>query len=83
MTHYFGAHTIDAGGIHMAARRDGVLAGFLMARADHGDFGRTEPVAVLDTIGVDPAQTRQGVARALLTQIFANLTALRDPGDAR
>ena len=48
-----------------------------MARADHGDFGRTEPVAVLDTIGVDPAQLRQGVARALVTQLFANLAALR------
>ena len=63
--------------VSLAARRDGVLAGFLMARADHGDFGRTEPVAVLDTIGVDPAQTRQGVARALLTQLYANLAALR------
>lgn len=63
--------------VSLAARRDGVLAGFLMARADHGDFGRTEPVAVLDTIGVDPAQLRQGVARALVTQLFANLAALR------
>jgi ribosomal protein S18 acetylase RimI-like enzyme len=63
--------------VSLAARRHGVLAGFLMARADHGDFGRTEPVAVLDTIGVDPAQARQGVARALLTQLFANLAALR------
>ena len=63
--------------VSLAARRGGVLAGFLMARADHGDFGRTEPVAVLDTIGVDPAQLRQGVARALVTQLFANLAALR------
>jgi ribosomal protein S18 acetylase RimI-like enzyme len=63
--------------VSLAAIRGGALAGFLMARADHGDFGRTEPVAVLDTIGVDPAQTRQGVARALLTQLFANLAALR------
>ncbi|MEO8309910.1 MAG: GNAT family N-acetyltransferase [Caldimonas sp.] len=63
--------------VSLAARRDGVLAGFLMARADHGDFGRTEPVAVLDTIGVDPAQLRHGVARALVSQLFANLSALR------
>lgn len=63
--------------VSLMARRSGVAAGFLMARADHGDFGRTEPVAVLDTIGVDPAQARQGVARALLTQLFANLVALR------
>ena len=63
--------------VSLAARRGGVPAGFLMARADHGDFGRIEPVAVLDTIGVDPAQARHGVARALLTQLFANLAALR------
>ena len=63
--------------VSLAALRDGVLAGFLMARADHGDFGRTEPVAVLDTIGVDPAQARRGVARALVSQLFANLAALR------
>jgi Acetyltransferases len=63
--------------VSLVARRGGMLAGFLMARADHGDFGRTEPAAVLDTIGVDPEQTRQGVARALLTQLFANLAALR------
>jgi len=62
--------------VSLVAHRDGGPAGFLMARADHGDFGRTEPVAVLDTIGVDPAQGRQGVARALLTQLFANLAAL-------
>jgi ribosomal protein S18 acetylase RimI-like enzyme len=63
--------------VSLAARRGGVLAGFLMARADHGDFGRTEPVAVLDTIGVDPEHARQGVARALLSELFANLAALR------
>ena len=40
--------------VSLAARLDGAIVGFLMARADLGDFGRTEPVAVLDTIGVDP-----------------------------
>jgi hypothetical protein len=36
--------------ISLAARKDGIVAGFVMARADLGDFGRSEPVAVLDTI---------------------------------
>jgi ribosomal protein S18 acetylase RimI-like enzyme len=63
--------------VSLTARVDGAVAGYLMARADRGDFGRTEPVAVLDTIGVDPAFARQGVGRALLSQLFVNLGALR------
>ena len=63
--------------VSLAARRDGVNVGYLMARADRGDFGRTEPVAVIDTLGVDPDYARHGVGRALLSQLFANLGALR------
>jgi ribosomal protein S18 acetylase RimI-like enzyme len=48
-----------------------------MASVDFGDFGRTEPVAVLDTIGVDPGFTGAGVGSALLSQLFVNLEALR------
>ena len=39
--------------VSLAARLDGAVVGFVMARADLGDFGRTDPTAVLDTIGVD------------------------------
>ena len=68
----------DAGlRVSLCARRDGANVGFLMARVDRGDFGRTEPVAVIDTIGVDPGCARRGVGRALLSQLFANLGALR------
>lgn len=62
--------------VSLAARIDGALAGYLMARLDYGDFGRAEPVAVIDTIGVDPLRARQGVGRALLSQLFANLAAI-------
>ena len=48
-----------------------------MARVDLGDFGRTEPVAVIDTIGVDSGYAHRGVGHALLSQLFANLGALR------
>ena len=54
-------------------RVDGAIVGYLMARADLGDFGRTAPVAVLDTIGVDPAYEHRGIGRARL----ANLGALQ------
>jgi GNAT superfamily N-acetyltransferase len=63
--------------VSLTARLDGAIVGFLMARADLGDFGRTEPVAVIDTIGVDPGYAHRGVGHALLSQLFANLGALR------
>jgi predicted N-acetyltransferase YhbS len=63
--------------VSLAARCDGALVGYLMARADLGDFGRSEPVAVIDTLGVDPEYARHGVGRALVSQLVANLGALR------
>ncbi len=63
--------------VSLTARRDGVIVGYLMARADLGDFGRTEPVAVIDTLGVDAEYTQRGVGHALISQLFANLGALR------
>jgi predicted N-acetyltransferase YhbS len=63
--------------ISLAARVDGVVCGYIMARADLGDYGRTEPVAVLDTIGVSPEYAQRGVGRALLEQLFLNLQGLR------
>jgi predicted N-acetyltransferase YhbS len=62
--------------VSLAARADGAIAGFIMARVDYGDFGRSEPVAVIDTVGVDPLRLHQGIGRALLSQLFMNLAAL-------
>jgi ribosomal protein S18 acetylase RimI-like enzyme len=62
--------------ISLAARVDGSIAGYLMARVDYGDFGRAESAAVIDTIGVDPLRARQGIGRALLSQLFVNLRGL-------
>ncbi len=79
---YIGAklrETIDDSAIRVSltARRDGAIVGYLMARADLGDFGRIEPVAVIDTIGVDRDYAHLGVGHALMSQLFANLGALR------
>ena len=62
--------------VSLAARMDGGVAGFLMARLDYGDFGRAEPTAVIDTLGVDPLRARQGIGRALLSQLLVNLRGL-------
>jgi ribosomal protein S18 acetylase RimI-like enzyme len=62
--------------VSLTAQLDGAVVGFLMARVDLGDFGRAEPVAVLDTIGVDPGYGHRGVGHALVSQLFASLQAL-------
>jgi ribosomal protein S18 acetylase RimI-like enzyme len=78
MTHKLNETIVDSAiRVSLTARQDGAIVGFLMARADYGDFGRTEPVAVIDTIGVDPGYAHRGVGHALLSQLFANLGALR------
>jgi len=63
--------------VSLLAELDGVAAGFITARVDIGEFGRLEPVAVLDTLGVDPEYRDRGVGRALMAQLFANLSSLR------
>jgi len=62
--------------VSLAAHRDGSVAGFIMAKVDTGDFGRIEPVAVIDTIGVDPGFAATGIGTALLSQLFVSLEAL-------
>jgi ribosomal protein S18 acetylase RimI-like enzyme len=63
--------------VSLVAEVDGTFAGFLMARVDYGEFGQTEPTAVLDTIGVHPEFARRHVGRALLEQLLLNLRSLR------
>ncbi len=62
--------------VSLIAEYDGRPAGFIMARVDFGEFGRTESVAVLDTIGIDPTLGGGGIGKALLSQLLANLSAL-------
>jgi ribosomal protein S18 acetylase RimI-like enzyme len=78
MKHKLNETTVDSAiRVSLTARLEGAIVGFMMARADLGDFGRTEPVAVIDTLGVDPGFAHHGVGHALLSQLFANLGALR------
>lgn len=62
--------------VSLAGELDGAFAGFLLARVYYGEFGQSEPVAVLDTIDVHPAFRGQGVGRALLEQLRTNLFGL-------
>lgn len=60
----------------LVAEYDGRVVAFAMARVDFGAFGRLEPTAQLDTIGVAKTHVGQGVGRAVLSQLLTNLSAL-------
>jgi len=62
--------------VSLVAEIDDHVGGFIMARTDYGEFGRSEPAAVLDVINVDPGYSGQGVGRALISQLFTNLSGL-------
>ncbi len=63
--------------VSVVAEVDDFVAGFIMARVDFGEFGRAEPVAVIDTLGVDPRYHGQGVGAALMSQLLTNLDGLQ------
>lgn len=60
----------------LVAEDDGFVVAFATAHVDLGDFGHLEPVASLETIGVNPGFAHKGFARAILTQMIDNLAAL-------
>jgi ribosomal protein S18 acetylase RimI-like enzyme len=62
--------------VSLAAERDGLFCGFLLARVYYGEFGMLEPVAVLDTIGVHPDFGGHGVGASLIRQLRLNLSGL-------
>ncbi len=63
--------------ISLVAEIDGCIAGFMMARLDFGEFGRTASEAVIDTLGVARAFRAQRVGHALLSQLLTNLATLQ------
>jgi ribosomal protein S18 acetylase RimI-like enzyme len=62
--------------VSLAAEREGLFCGFLLARVYYGEFGTMEPVAVLDTLGVHPGFRGLGVGAALIRQLRVNLSGL-------
>lgn len=63
--------------VSLVAEVDSHPVGFIMARVDFGEFGRTEAEAVLDTVGVDPAFRHSRIGLALMSQLLVNLATLR------
>ena len=63
--------------ISIVAELDGAPVGFIMARLDFGEFGHVESEAAIDTMGVNPDFAHHHVGSALMSQLLANLGALR------
>jgi ribosomal protein S18 acetylase RimI-like enzyme len=61
--------------ISLGVEVDGHLVGAVLGSLHYGEFGLPEPIAVLDTILVDRAFARRGLATALLDQLVRNLRA--------
>lgn len=78
-------------GISLArvAERQGEVVGFVFGEVTRGEFGRTESVAWIDTVGVRRDVARQGVGTALLEEFVScarvigadRVRTLLDPGE--
>lgn len=62
--------------VSLAAELDGIFVGYLLARVYYGEFGMTEPAAVLDSLGVHPDFQHRGAGAALIRQLRTDLGAL-------
>ncbi len=62
--------------ISLVAEVDHMIAGFMMARLDYGEFGRIDSTAVVDTVGVGPEYKGAGIGTDLLAQLLKNLEVL-------
>lgn len=63
--------------VSLIAELKGFAVGFIMARMDFGEFGRTCSEAVIDAIAVDPDYQGQGVGQALMAKLMGNLAILK------
>jgi len=63
--------------LSLAAELDGFIVGFVTVAFYQGEFGKPEPTAVLDAIGVHPDYRGRKAAKALMLQLEMNLKALR------
>lgn len=78
-------------GISLArvAERGGEVVGFVFGEVTRGEFGRTEPVAWIDTIGVRRDQARRGMGTVLLDEFLScarvigaeRVRTMLDPGE--
>ncbi|MDH5493914.1 MAG: GNAT family N-acetyltransferase [Myxococcales bacterium] len=61
----------------LVAELEGIVVGFLMTTNYYGEFGRPEPTAVIDSLGVLPGYRGKHVGEALMRQFLMNARGLR------
>ena len=57
----------------LVAETDGKVVGFILGDASGYEYDVPENIGWIDTIGVDPAYQKQGIARMLMNEMIANL----------
>ncbi len=55
----------------LVAEMDRKVVGYIMGEANTGEYGISQPVASVDTIGIDPEYKRLGIGRILLEEYCA------------
>jgi len=63
--------------LSLGVELDGRLVGAMLCSVHYGEFGLPEPLAVLDTVLVDPEYSGRKTATALFEQLVKNLKTLR------
>ena len=66
--------------ISLVAEVEGEVQGFILGDVSGWEFGVPETVGWIDTIGIDPAYQKKGLATALSRELIQNLKDLKDKG---
>jgi len=62
--------------VSLVAELEGKIVGFILGDVSGWEFGVPENIAWIDTIGVDPAYQKRGLATALAHELIKNLKTL-------
>ena len=62
--------------VSLVAEVEGEVVGFIFGDVSGWEFGVPETIGWMDTIGIDPAYQKKGVATALARELIQNLKAI-------
>jgi len=62
--------------VSLVAEVGGEVVGFILGDVSGWEFGVPETIGWMDTIGVDPAYQKKGIATALARELIKNLRAI-------
>ena len=67
-----GSHEKESEITGLVAEAEGQIVGFILGEISGREFRVPDTIGWIDTIGIDPAYQRKGVATALLKQVIAD-----------